>query len=151
MLNGISLIAGLLNTAHLPTIASQLAEKFAHPVPSGELMVLALAGLLISVGLAFKLSAVPFHFWCPDVFEGATAEVNAFLSIASKAAALALLVRVALGVSAIAPQGFEPGERTAMKAVAAKAGEKTAAVFNVAQEPAEKSTAQESGVRSQKA
>jgi NADH-quinone oxidoreductase subunit N len=65
-------------------------------VPAGELMVLALPALLISVGLAFKLSAVPFHFWCPDVFEGATAEVNAFLSIASKAAALALLVRVAI-------------------------------------------------------
>jgi NADH-quinone oxidoreductase subunit N len=112
MLYGISLLAGLLNTAHLPTIALQLAEKFAHPVPSGELMVLALAGLLISVGLAFKLSAVPFHFWCPDVFEGATAEVNAFLSIASKAAALALLVRVALGVGAIPPSGYQPGQRT---------------------------------------
>jgi NADH-quinone oxidoreductase subunit N len=112
MLYGISLLAGLLNTAHLPTIALQLAEKFAHPVPAGELMVLTLAGLMISVGLAFKLSAVPFHFWCPDVFEGATAEVNAFLSIASKAAALALLVRVALGVGSIPPAGFQPGERT---------------------------------------
>src|SRR5258707_939962 len=60
-------------------------------------MVLVLGGLMIMVGLAFKLSAVPFHFWCPDVFEGASAEVNAFLSVASKAAALALLVRVAIG------------------------------------------------------
>jgi NADH-quinone oxidoreductase subunit N len=84
-------------------------------VPGSELMVLTLAGLLISVGLAFKLSAVPFHFWCPDVFEGATAEINAFLSIASKAAALALLVRVALGVSTVPPEGFKPGERTAMQ------------------------------------
>jgi NADH-quinone oxidoreductase subunit N len=64
------------------------------------LMVLALSGLMIMVGLAFKLSAVPFHFWCPDVFEGAPAEVDAFLSVASKAAAMALLVRVALGVTA---------------------------------------------------
>src|SRR5207237_5448598 len=100
------------NTAHLPTIALELSEKFSHSVPSGELMVLALAGLMISVGLAFKLSAVPFHFWCPDVFEGATAEVNAFLSIASKAAALALLVRVALGVGSIPPSGYHPGQRT---------------------------------------
>jgi len=142
MLYGISLIAGLLNTAHLPTIAAQLAEKFGRqvpagelPVPHGELMVLALAGLMISVGLAFKLSAVPFHFWCPDVFEGATAEVNAFLSIASKAAALALLVRVAIGMSTIPPEGYQPGQRTAMKTAAA-AGEKTAALFNVADEPA---------------
>jgi NADH-quinone oxidoreductase subunit N len=48
------------------------------------------------VGLAFKLSAVQFHFWLPDVFEGATAEVAAFLSIASKAAALGLLVRLVI-------------------------------------------------------
>jgi NADH-quinone oxidoreductase subunit N len=116
MLYGISLLAGLLHTAHLPTIAAALAEKFSHPVPPGEQMVLALAGLMISVGLAFKLSAVPFHFWCPDVFEGATAEVNAFLSIASKAGALALLVRVALGVSALPPAGFQPGQRTAAAA-----------------------------------
>jgi NADH-quinone oxidoreductase subunit N len=68
----------------------------------GTLMVLALSALMIVVGLAFKLSAVPFHFWCPDVFEGASAEVDAFLSIASKGAAMALLLRVALGVS-IAP------------------------------------------------
>src|SRR5262245_2207941 len=86
MLYGISLVAGIVNTAHLPTIAHALAEKFRgdlSAVPPGELMVLALGGLLISVGLAFKLSAVPFHFWCPDVFEGATAEVNAFLRVAS--------------------------------------------------------------------
>ncbi len=136
MLYGISLIAGLLNTAHLPTIAVQLAEKFSQPVPSGELMVLALGALMISVGLAFKLSAVPFHFWCPDVFEGATAEVNAFLSIASKAAALALLVRVAIGITTIPPEGFRPGERTAAMRPVAGSVERTAALFNMAQEPA---------------
>jgi NADH-quinone oxidoreductase subunit N len=135
MLYGISLIAGLLNTAHIPTIASLLAEKFSGPMPPPqEITVLALGGLLISVGLAFKLSAVPFHFWCPDVFEGATAEVNAFLSIASKAAALALLVRVALGVSALPPEGYQPGERTAALVKQAPT-EATAAVFNVADEP----------------
>ena len=99
MLYGISLLAGLLNTAHLPTMAQQLAVQYprftAHPA---ELMVLVLGGLLLTVGLAFKLSAVPFHFWAPDVFEGAPAEVGAFLSVASKAAALTLLVRVALGL-----------------------------------------------------
>src|SRR5438105_7376118 len=134
MLYGISLIAGLLNTAHLPTMAAQLAERFSHPMPPSELMVLALAGLLISVGLAFKLSAVPFHFWCPDVFEGATAEVNAFLSIASKAAALALLVRVALGIGTVAPEGFKPGQRTAMKVAASAEPIKTAALFNLPDE-----------------
>jgi NADH-quinone oxidoreductase subunit N len=104
MLYGISLLAGLLGTAHLPTIAARLVQLdipnlIAGGQNGGTLMVLALAALMIMVGLAFKLSAVPFHFWCPDVFEGASAEVDAFLSVASKAAAMALLVRVALGVS----------------------------------------------------
>ena len=111
MLYGISLVAGLMNTAHLPTMAAQLAERL-PAMPSEEVMVLALGGMMIMVGLAFKLSAVPFHFWAPDVFEGACAEVNAFLSIASKAAALALLVRVAVGFGAIPPAGIEPGSRS---------------------------------------
>ncbi len=97
MLYGVSLLAGLLGSAHLPTMAVRLADLMAHQPGADQQMVLALGGLMIMVGLAFKLSAVPFHFWCPDVFEGASAEVNAFLSIASKAAALALLVRVAIG------------------------------------------------------
>jgi NADH-quinone oxidoreductase subunit N len=100
MLYGISLVAGLTNSAHLPTIAHTLATT---ALGGEELLVLALGGLMIMVGLAFKLSAVPFHFWCPDVFEGATAEVAAFLSVASKAAAIALLVRVAIGLGVDLP------------------------------------------------
>ncbi len=96
MLYGISLLCGLTNSAHLPTVAASLAERL--PAMSGqETAVLSLAALLILVGLAFKLSAVPFHFWCPDVFAGAPAEIGAFLSVASKAGALALLLRVAIG------------------------------------------------------
>ncbi len=103
MLYGISLLAGVLGTAHLPTMARELvALDIPEMLVSGEqsltVMVLALGGLMLGVGLAFKLSAVPFHFWCPDVFEGASAEVDAFLSVASKAAALALLVRVGFGL-----------------------------------------------------
>lgn len=116
MLYGISLLAGLLGSAHLPTIATKLAAMdipammatiIAGGTGGGTLMVLVLAGLMIMVGLAFKLSAVPFHFWCPDVFEGASAEVDAFLSVASKAAAMALLVRVAIGVGT-APAAAPP-------------------------------------------
>ena len=115
MLYGISLLAGLTNTAHLPTVALRLTEMLPAIYAEGhthELMVLAVAGLMIGVGLAFKLSAVPFHFWCPDVFEGASAEVNAFLSVASKAAALALLVRVCIGIGygspSFAQQAIDP-------------------------------------------
>ena len=81
-------------------------------------MVLALGGLMIMVGLAFKLSAVPFHFWCPDVFEGASAEVNAFLSVASKAAALALLVRVAIGFGYIPRRRADARPKSALLSVA---------------------------------
>ena len=82
----------------------RLAELRPRQAGGGERrMVLVLAALMIMVGLAFKLSAVPFHFWAPDVFEGATAEVAAFLSVASKAAALALLVRLAVGFGQVDP------------------------------------------------
>ena len=104
MLYGVSLLAGVLGSAHIPTMAQELAAlDIPSMIASGEegskLMVLALGGIMLGVGLAFKLSAVPFHFWCPDVFEGASAEVDAFLSVASKAAALALLLRVGLGLT----------------------------------------------------
>ena len=103
MLYGISLLVGVLGSAHLPTMAVQLANVLGGDAGPQRLMVLALGGLMVMVGLAFKLSAVPFHFWAPNVFEGATAEVAAFLSIASKAAALALLVRLALGLGYVNP------------------------------------------------
>ncbi|NLZ01040.1 MAG: hypothetical protein GXY25_10925, partial [Pirellulaceae bacterium] len=104
MLYGISLLVGTLGTAHLATMSVQLAALLGSGGAGSRELVLALAGLMILVGFAFKLSAVPFHFWTPDAFEGATAEVGAFLSIASKAAALALLVRVALGLGHLPSQ-----------------------------------------------
>jgi len=98
MLYGISLLGGLLGTCHLPSMAAELTRVVDAGAASGSVMVLALGGLMVAVGLAFKLSAVPFHFWCPDVFEGAAAEVGGFLSVASKAAAVALLLRVCFGL-----------------------------------------------------
>jgi NADH-quinone oxidoreductase subunit N len=99
MLYGISLISGVLGTLVFPDISVEISRVLAAGGTSGSTMVLCLGGLMLSVGLAFKLSAVPFHFWCPDVFEGAAAEVGAFLSVASKAAAVALLIRVAFAFS----------------------------------------------------
>ena len=78
----------------------RLAELIqSHQLGADQAMILSLGGLMLMVGVAFKLSAVPFHFWAPDVFEGATAEVAAFLSVASKVAALGLLVRLAADFS----------------------------------------------------
>ena len=130
MLYGISLLAGVLGSVHMPTMAVRLAEllqpaNLEQHIGTDTHMVLVLGGLMIMVGVAFKLSAVPFHFWCPDVFEGASAEVNAFLSVASKAAALALLVRLAIGFAHV-PAPVEP----------AATQEKAVALFNVADEPA---------------
>jgi NADH-quinone oxidoreductase subunit N len=97
MLYGISLVAGKYGTGYLPDVLFYMT----HPPFGSGLDVVALLGLMfILVGIAFKLAAVPFHFWCPDVFEGAAAEVAAFLSVASKGAALALLARFALGLEA---------------------------------------------------
>jgi len=105
MLYGISLLAGVTGTCHLPSMAGEVARIVGEGGAGGEVLVLALGGLMVAVGLAFKLSAVPFHFWCPDVFEGAAAEVGGFLSVASKAAAVALLLRLAftLGAPAAIP------------------------------------------------
>ena len=134
MLYGISLLTGLLGSAHFPTMAERLV---AMDIPSllttteGRLttMVLVLGGLMLGVGLAFKLSAFPFHFWCPDVFEGASAEVDAFLSVASKAAALVLLLRVGAGLGLAGAEGttIEAPNQVAMVNAVAETEGKAAA------------------------
>ncbi|MBI1345012.1 hypothetical protein GC163_01845 [bacterium] len=99
MLYGISLIAGLLGTAEFPQIAIQLQTLFAGEsaaLSNPAIRLLMLGILMLLVGFAFKLSVVPFHFWTPDVFQGASAEVGGFLSVASKSAAFVLLVRTVL-------------------------------------------------------
>jgi len=103
MLYGISLLAGVLGTVHLPTMAIRFADLLESGGGADTYMALVLGGLMLMVGVAFKLSAVPFHFWCPDVFEGASAEVNAFLSVASKGAAIALLLRLVIGFGHVEP------------------------------------------------
>jgi len=98
MLYGISLLCGLMGTAEMPEIAHRLQLLLADGagISDATVRTTILAILMIFVGIAFKLSLVPFHFWCPDAFEGASAEVAGFLSVASKGAAFALLVRFVL-------------------------------------------------------
>jgi NADH-quinone oxidoreductase subunit N len=99
MLYGISLLAGKFGTAYLP----DLALAYVGALQSSGLDAIMLLGtFFFLIGLGFKLAAVPFHFWCPDVFEGAATEVAAFLSVASKGAALALLGRFALVLAGLA-------------------------------------------------
>jgi NADH-quinone oxidoreductase subunit N len=94
MLYGMSLLAGKYGTAYLPDLLHFIAMAPLDPI-------VLLGTLFILIGIGFKLAAVPFHFWCPDVFEGASAEVAAFLSVASKGAALALLGRITLGLGGL--------------------------------------------------
>ena len=103
MLYGISLLAGRFGTASIPALAHQYLAAL-QPTGSAGLSfdpVLLLGTLFLLIGIGFKLAAVPFHFWCPDVFEGACAEVAGFLSVASKGAALALLGRVVLALGGL--------------------------------------------------
>ncbi|GAB6187276.1 NADH-quinone oxidoreductase subunit N [Thermopirellula anaerolimosa] len=97
MLYGMTLVAGSLGSFHLPTIGLRLAALTEASDFASHAPVLVLGLLMLLVGLAFKLSAVPFHFWVPDVFEGAAAEVGAYLSTVSKAGALILLIRLTAG------------------------------------------------------
>jgi NADH-quinone oxidoreductase subunit N len=104
MLYGISLIAGTFGTAYLPDVAAGYALAFQQTASTGTVdPVLIFGSLCVFVGIAFKLAAVPFQFWCPDVFEGASAEVAGFLSVGSKVAALFLLARLLLMLG-----GFDP-------------------------------------------
>jgi NADH-quinone oxidoreductase subunit N len=106
MLYGISLLAGRFGTAYLP----DLAAAYVAAVKTGGFdSVLVLGTLFVIIGIAFKLAAVPFHFWCPDVFEGAAAEVAGFLSVASKGAALALLARFAMAFGGAGGLGVTAG------------------------------------------
>ena len=87
MLFGISLVYGLTGTTNLYVINSLIQS------PQINLFTLAFACILIFAGIGYKISSAPFHFWTPDVYEGAPITITAFLSVASKAAGFALLIR----------------------------------------------------------
>jgi NADH-quinone oxidoreductase subunit N len=85
MLFGMSYLYGANNTTKLTELGAKLAD--------GDLLGLEVVGVaFVLVGFAFKISAVPFHSWAPDTYEGAPTPVTAFLSVASKAAGFVALV-----------------------------------------------------------
>jgi NAD(P)H-quinone oxidoreductase subunit 2 len=89
-LYGISLIYGLSGgETRLDAIATSLTQAGA-----GESLALTIALVFAITGIAFKISAVPFHQWTPDVYEGSPTPVVAFLSVGSKAAGFALAIRL---------------------------------------------------------
>lgn len=91
MLYGASLLYGLVGSLSVADVARYAFDR----ITSGEnVLLLSVALLCFFAGIAFKISAVPFHFWCPDAFQGAKIEVTTWLSVASKAAGLILLARI---------------------------------------------------------
>jgi NADH-quinone oxidoreductase subunit N len=90
-LYGIAFAYGVTGTTRLDRIGSLMAAQSSAPTP----MLLIALGLLL-VGFAFKVSAVPFHMWTPDAYEGAPPSVTGFMSTGVKAAAFAAFVRVFL-------------------------------------------------------
>lgn len=100
MLFGMSILFGLTGATGYSAIRSALASS-----PGNELAVL-VALLFILAGIGYKISVVPFHFWTPDVYEGAPTPVTALLAAGTKAAGFALLIRFAYSV-------FAPGDALA--------------------------------------
>ena len=96
LLYGMSLMYGLSGTTNLRVMATLFAGQERDPR-------LVLAVILVVAGVGFKIAAVPFHMWAPDVYEGAPTPVTAFLSVGSKAASFAMLLRIFLeGLPAMA-------------------------------------------------
>ncbi|MGB0630222.1 MAG: NADH-quinone oxidoreductase subunit NuoN [Alphaproteobacteria bacterium] len=92
LLYGASMIYGFAGTTRFDVLATLFTGPNTDP---GVGVVVGLVFLL--AGLAFKVSAVPFHMWTPDVYEGAPTPVTAFFAVAPKIAAIALLVRTMIG------------------------------------------------------
>jgi NADH-quinone oxidoreductase subunit N len=89
MLYGLSLLYGMTGTTSIPAIRDFLAAGLSDPNRFAVYVV----ALLVFAGFGFKIAAVPFHFWCPDVYQGAPTAVTAFLSVAPKAAGFAIMTR----------------------------------------------------------
>jgi len=87
MIYGISIIYGLTGAFDIYQINKVLASGGINDA------TLLIAGIMTLVGFGYKISAVPFHFWTPDVYEGSPITITAFLSVASKAAGFAVLIR----------------------------------------------------------
>jgi NADH-quinone oxidoreductase subunit N len=99
VLYGMALVYGAAGTTVIPDIAKNLTSSAA----SNPILILGI--LLMGVGFAFKVSAAPFHMWTPDVYQGAPIPVTAFMSVGTKAAAFAMIVRVfASGLPHLAPE-----------------------------------------------
>ena len=102
MVFGMSYLYGLLGTADLLAFAPRLRElaSAAGPATTGARLALVVAVVFVCAGIGYKIAAVPWHMWCPDVYEGAPTSFAAFLSVGPKAAGFALALRFFYGTLA---------------------------------------------------
>jgi NADH-quinone oxidoreductase subunit N len=91
MLFGFSLLFGLAGSTDIMEISRQVVAASQN---SQDKILLIVAVLFFLAGLLFKTASFPFHFWCPDVYEGAPTPITAFLSVGPKAAGFALFIRL---------------------------------------------------------
>lgn len=92
ILYGIAFLYGITGTTHLGSIRAILSTT--EPLAGGSNPMLIFALILLIAGFGFKIAAVPFHMWAPDVYEGAPTPIAAFLSVGSKLATIAAMLRV---------------------------------------------------------
>lgn len=90
ILYGMSFLYGLTGTTSLP----RMYENLNVAVTNGHIDLLYLAFFLLLVGVSFKIAAVPFHMWAPDVYEGSPITITLFLAVVSKIAGFAFLLRI---------------------------------------------------------
>ena len=93
MLYGMAILFGLTGTTFIADMPGVIAERVAEGGIANNLALI-LAGVLIIVGFGFKISSVPFQMWAPPVYEGAPTPIVGYLSVVSKAAGFAVLVRL---------------------------------------------------------
>ncbi len=99
MVFGMSLLYGLVGTTSFAGIAQAFTESSSvYATGNIGLIVITLAVAMIFTGFSFKIAAVPFHMWCPDVYQGAPTPFTGFLSVVPKAAGFALLLRFTAGL-----------------------------------------------------
>ncbi|MFC1904110.1 NADH-quinone oxidoreductase subunit N [Chloroflexota bacterium] len=94
LLYGMALIFGLTGKTQLGEIAQVIQTMPPQTILASPAFILAI--VLLVAGFGFKIAAVPFHMWVPDVYEGAPTPITAYLSVASKAAGFAIIMRVFL-------------------------------------------------------
>jgi NADH-quinone oxidoreductase subunit N len=100
MIYGISLIYGLAGTLNFSS------EQFLNNLIESKSTLLLVGSLLTLSGFLFKITAVPFHLWAPDVYESAPTPVVAFLSVVPKLAGIVILVKVVLAIQLFGQSGF---------------------------------------------